>query len=116
VFVFGHNGRALGANARGRAFAAKDQAEMMARPVGEVFECAYAEQGGGCGESLHCKSCTIRNSIMETVRTGKPNLRVPAYMDLGDKIGFRSVRYLISTELAGEVVLLRIDEAGPEQE
>ena len=113
VFVFGPDGRAAGANARGRALAGKDQAELRQRPIGEVFQCANADLPGGCGETIHCKSCTIRNAILETARSGAPCLRVPAYMDLGDQIERRSVRFLISTRLAGEVVLLRIDDVEP---
>ena len=110
IFVFGPEGRALGANARGRVLAAKGLAELQNLPVGEVFECAYAYLPGGCGEPVHCKSCTIRSAVLDTARSGRSCSRVPAYMDLGDQTGQRSVRYLISTELAGGVVLLRIDD------
>lgn len=113
VLVFGSDGRAICANTPGRLLAAKEPGELLDRPLGEVFECAYANNPGGCGETVHCKSCTIRQTVMETASTGRPGVRVPAYMDLGDQIEHKSIRFLISTELAGEVVLLRIEEAEP---
>ena len=91
----------------------KDLAGMQNRPAGEVFECKYAGLPGGCGETVHCKSCTIRKTVMATTKSGSPCFRVPAYMDLGDYLNRKSLRFLVSTQQVGEVVVLRIDDAEP---
>ena len=77
---------------------------------GEVFECEYARLPEGCGNTMHCSACTIRNTVMATVKTGKPNRLVPAFLsqDFGD--GSRRIDFLISTEKKGGVVFLKIDE------
>lgn len=77
---------------------------------GEVFECSHAADPLGCGQSVHCKTCTIRNSILKTWRTGDSLHRIPAYLDMGDLIDQRQVRFLISTERVREMVVLEIEE------
>lgn len=116
IFVVGDNGRIVGANSEGLRLIDKEAGEIQSRLGGEVFECRHAKEPGGCGQTIHCKTCTIRNSVTETARTGEPCIRVPAYMDLGNIIQERTVRFLISTEKVIDVVLLRIDEVEAETE
>jgi len=47
---------------------------------------------------------------MDTLQSGKSNIRVPAYPDLHHMTGENRIRFLITTERVGEAVLLRIDE------
>jgi len=110
IFVVGDNRRIVGANQEGLRLIGKDGAEIQGRLGGEVFECRHAREPGGCGQTIHCKTCTIRITVNKTLETGEPSIRVPAYMDLGNIIQERSVRFLISTEKVGDIVLLRIDE------
>ncbi|MCJ7776462.1 MAG: hypothetical protein MUP08_08760, partial [Desulfobulbaceae bacterium] len=69
---------------------------------------------GGCGNTVHCKSCTIRNTVTDTLQSGKSNIKVPAYPDLHHITGDNRIRFLITTERAAEAVLLRIDEISEE--
>jgi hypothetical protein len=78
-----------------------------------VLECAYARLPGGCGNTEHCKACTIRRTITTTHATGDGKVNVPAYQDIVTPGGIREVRFLISTEKVGNFVLLRIDEVQP---
>ena len=110
LFLIGPDTCLVDANALGKKLVGKELTQIQGYSGGEVFECAYAELPGGCGETIHCKSCTIRRVVTETAATGQPRFKVAAYMDLGDLINRRSVRFLISTEKAEEMVLLRIDE------
>ncbi len=77
--------------------------------VGHVFECAHANQPGGCGNTIHCSGCAIRRAIRTTHRTGEPVVREPAKVKQED----REARLLITTAKAGSAVLLQIDEAVP---
>lgn len=38
---------------------------------GEAMECLYAGLPGGCGETIHCETCTIKNLVMRTIEHGK---------------------------------------------
>ena len=113
VFVVGHDGSIVTANARGQKIVANQLGEIKGSLGGEVFCCKYSELPGGCGQTIHCRSCTIRITVTSTFEDGKPRIRVPAYMDLGDITGLKTIRFLISTEKVDNIVLLRIDDVQP---
>ena len=75
-----------------------------------MFECAYATLPGGCGNTIHCDGCTIRNTVMDTFQTGKSHLKKPAYRIHGIPDKNQEIHYLISTVKVKDVVLLRIDK------
>jgi hypothetical protein len=50
---------------------------------------------------------------VKTAATGESQIRIPAYADIEDMLGLHIVRFLISTEKVGEIVLLRIDAIDP---
>ena len=111
VFVVSGDGRVIGANTYARSLVATQAMNIEGRLGGEVFGCTFAKEPGGCGNAVHCESCTIRMSVMETHESGVPQLRREACQDLDTFEGVRQVRFLISTEKAGDAVLLRIDDA-----
>jgi hypothetical protein len=113
IFVVDAESRVVGANTRGLQQVSKDLAAIEGRLAGEVFECKNSKLPGGCGRTLHCKTCTIRRTVTRTAETGESCLRVPAFIDLADISKDLTVRFLISTEKVNEVVLLRIDDAQP---
>lgn len=113
VFVVNQDVRIASANVRGQQFASKGLGEMQDRLGGEVFSCKYSQLPGGCGQTVHCKTCTIRITVTKTFESGRPYTRVPAYMDLGDYTGDRTIKFLISTEKVESVVFLRIDDVQP---
>lgn len=111
IFVMDAECRVVGANTLGRQLVSQESVAIEGRLGGEVFECTYAKLPGGCGRSLHCKTCTIRNAVTRTAETGESCIRVQAFMDLGDISQDMTVRLLITTEKVNDLVLLRIDEA-----
>lgn len=113
VLVVDKDVRAVAANSQGLNHVSQDMSQIEGRLGGEVFECKYAKLPGGCGRTIHCKTCTIRKTVTKTHETGESCTRVPAYMDLGDIIDVTTIRFLISTEKVNDVVLLRIDDAQP---
>jgi hypothetical protein len=102
--------RASSANTLAQEAVSKGQDEIAGMLGGEVFGCLHAQESGGCGGTIHCASCVVRNTVEDTYKTGKPFVRVPSCHDLDTCNGERSVRFLISTEKAGDNVLLRIDD------
>lgn len=114
LLVVDDSGIVVGANQRAQILLGKDLPEIYGQRGGNVIECAYAYLPEGCGHTVHCRGCAIRNAVEETYATGKSLQRVPGYADGDRYTGPAGVRFLISTEKVGEVVLLRIDERLPE--
>lgn len=108
VFLVDSNGRAISANTKGLSVLQKSLDEITGQLGGNIFECKYAAEG--CGQTVHCKSCTIRNAVEETYKTGQSFTKVPAYPDLHLITKENEIRFLISTKKMGEAVILQIDE------
>lgn len=82
---------------------------------GDVLECANAKLPQGCGHTVHCLACSIRNCVRETAETGRSLSHVPAWLRRHNESAHPAssrVRLEISTERLGGAVLLRIDDAG----
>jgi len=114
VFLVNSEGRVTTANAAALSMLGKDHSDIKDRLGGDVFGCSYADQPGGCGHTTHCKTCTIRNTVTDTLETGRNHEAVAAYPDLHFITEEQKVRFLISTEKAGDAVLLRIDDVREE--
>jgi PAS domain-containing protein len=99
-----------------RALGRVSAEEVEGRLGGDALECAYARLPGGCGQTLHCKACTIRGSVMHTHATGESLDRLTAHQELGGVGEPRRRAFLIATEKRGDVVLLRIDAVGESTE
>jgi hypothetical protein len=110
VVVVDDDLRVVTANGRARSLFGKELPEIEGSYSGNVLECAYSRHPGGCGTTVHCRTCTIRNTVTDTYRTAKSHVKVPAYANRQSGDGEEKVRFLISTEKAGAFVLLRIDE------
>ena len=100
------------ANGQARAFLQKDFSVIENYLGGDVFECLNAKQPGGCGHTVHCSGCAIRNTVTDTFQTGKSHHKVPAILNRETPDSCRKVALLISTEKVAGVVMLRIDEVG----
>ena len=110
VFLTDGNVRIVAANRAARVLVGKGDAEIEDRLGGDVIECVNAYKPGGCGNTVHCKACTIRNTVNETITTGRPQHQVPALQTLRTDEGEVEKQLLISTERAGTFVLLTIEE------
>jgi hypothetical protein len=98
------------ANESGLKLLGKDLAAIEDLPGGDVLECSYARLPEGCGHTVHCNTCAIRNILMDTLAHGRGYTRVPAFQKIRTPTGERIMRYYISTEKIGEQILLRIDD------
>jgi PAS domain-containing protein len=110
VVVVNREGTIVTGNDQARALLRKGLSEIEGYKGGEVFECAYARQPDGCGNTMHCSGCTIRRTVMETYGTGKSYQRVPATLTRNTPQDPEKIKLLISTEKIADLVLLRIDE------
>ena len=98
------------ANRQTRQLLHKQLVDIEGRPGGDVIECAYAKLPEGCGNTVHCMSCTTRITVTETMNTGRNFTWMPAYPDIQTLSGVKTPCFLITTEKIADFVLLRIDD------
>ena len=98
------------------ALLGKKLSQVKGQRGGNVFECKYARLPGGCGHTVHCSGCAIRRAVVETFTTGKSLHNVPAYLDRDMVTQALQLGLVISTEKVWNMVLLRIDYIGPNQD
>ena len=99
------------------SFANREALKIIGKPLnwitgrkgGDVFVCAHAQSPEGCGKTIHCSGCAIRNSVMLTHETGEPQVMVPATLERGDLHGPASIALVITTVKQGDLVLLVIN-------
>jgi hypothetical protein len=101
-------------NSIGPALLQKNPEEVEGELGGDAFGCNYANLPGGCGNTVHCRTCAIRINVLETLQSGKSKIGIPAYPDFHHMTGENRVRFLITTERIGETVLLRINDVAEE--
>lgn len=89
----------------------KEDEKTVGLLAGEFLECAHSRLPEGCGRTVCCRDCTIRNTIMATLRTGMPQDKVPAYLNTFEEGREVVKNLLISTERHGPVVRMIIEEA-----
>lgn len=97
-------------NSNGLSLLNKGHEEVDGKLGGDAFGCRYASLPGGCGNAVHCRSCTIRITVTDTLQSGRSDIKVPAYPELHHMTGENRIRFLITAERVGEAVLLRIDD------
>ena len=90
----------------------KDLQEIEGQTGGRVIQCTHAFKPEGCGKGQHCQSCTIRRTVTETFKTGKPCIGVRAYPDIQLGAEVKTYHIQITTQKLGDFVLLRIDDLG----
>ena len=103
------DGKVLAATGQIQDLAGSHVSSMEGRLCGEVFECEHSMLPEGCGRTVHCLGCAIRKAVTETYATGRSRRNVPAHISRAVSGASVETLFLISTEKAGEVILLRID-------
>ena len=109
VFVIDADAIVRAANKSGLKMLGKELADIENELGGDAFECTYATEEGGSGNTVHCRTCAIRNIVMETLATGKGYENVPAFQSINTGEGPKILKFHLSTQKAGECILLRID-------
>lgn len=112
VLVVNDEGRISEANSLAAARFNGNGSKTFGMRGGDFLECMNARLPGGCGNTVHCRSCTIRNTVMATFEDGEFRERVPAYIDTIEAGQEKKVRFLVSTVRVKDMVWLRIEDAG----
>lgn len=98
------------ANKSGLKLLGKKLADIEEHLGGDALECSYAQLPEGCGRTEHCRTCAIRNVLMDTLTHGRCYKKVPAYQKIRTSRGDRIMRFFVSTEKVGDQIFLRIDD------
>ena len=112
VLVTDDDVRVGGVSQQARDLLHKELADILGHLGGEVFECSFSRLPGGCGRTIHCSGCAIRNTVTDTHASGQSHVNVPAVLKRGEVEDSQQVDLLISTEKVRDKVLLRIDRVG----
>ena len=107
ILVVAADGRVRTANQIAQAMLGKSLPDIEGLPGGDVFECVNASLPKGCGNTIHCVGCTVRQTVMDTMHTKKAHHRVPASLETHSG----QIDFLITTVPSGEFVMLRVDNA-----
>ena len=110
VLVINSEGIVKTANKSGQKLLSKKSEDIENHLGGDVFECSYSNKAGGCGNTVHCKACAIRNIVMDTLSTGQGYKNVPAFQSIDTSDGTKILKFHISTEKVGDSILLRIEK------
>ncbi len=84
-------------------------AEIRDQLCGDVIECAHADLPGGCGKTEFCAACAIRNSVTQTLATGRDLRNIAVLQQRKTTHGIRTVPFLVTTEKVGPFVFLQVD-------
>lgn len=101
----GGQGRVVAVNGTACELLGRAPSEVIGLLGGEALECVHARLPGGCGKTVHCATCAIRNAVTRTHATGKPVHRAPATLRRADL----SLDLLVSTVLEGKLVRVTIE-------
>jgi PAS domain-containing protein len=113
VIVVDDDGVVVNANTRAQNLLNRDRDRIAGKRGGDIIECEHSRSPGGCGSTEHCRTgCVIRRSVTHTFSTGEALQGQTAYQMVFTSSGVNESRFVISTEKAGNLVLLRIDEGG----
>ena len=110
IMIMDNDAIVLGANESVATMLQKSKEEIKNQVTGQVIECVYADLPEGCGNTIHCTGCTIRNTVTKTYETGQSQIDVEAFQFLNTSTGQKHKKFLISTEKLGNHVLIRFDK------
>jgi len=105
VILVEGEGRLVGVNRPASELLGRPAAEVVGLLGGEAMECAHSRLPEGCGRTVHCSTCTIRNTVTHTQRTGEATYRVQATLTRSAQ----SLPLFISTAMDGPLVRVIIE-------
>jgi hypothetical protein len=96
------------ANTPAQKLLGKGIEEITGRLGGEVIECLQSQLPGGCGQTICCIGCAIRQAVTMTHKTGIQFIDVNAFQVISTRDGPKRIQFKISTVRRSSSVLLKI--------
>lgn len=115
VYLVDDDVRILSANYKAWFLKGEKIPGVTDKRLGEVFECENAIKSDGCGKSVCCSGCAIRNSVTKTFKTGEPVIKKPASLVSGIKGVPTGIDLFVSTYKVGKAVFLKVEPAVEEE-
>lgn len=98
VCLLDEQARIIRANQMAARFAGLEPGQLNGAPGGEFISCLGSlENPEGCGFGPRCSSCTMRTTILDTLRTGEPHAQVEVTRTVAHPEGGREIHLLLST-------------------
>jgi hypothetical protein len=110
VLLMDGEARVIAMNAKLADLIGADRKATRGLTGGEAFACVHSRLPEGCGRTVHCRECAVRRTVETVARTGKPQERVAAYLDV--EAGRIDLRLSAKPAKAG-IVQVKIEELGP---
>ena len=110
ILVVDNNTGVVGANSKACEYLGRKPERLLHQLIGPVFDCAHSRLPQGCGRTIHCSGCVIRNCILTTLNTGEPQISVPATLTSGNPDRLSEVVLTITTVKTAGVVVLRVEQ------
>ena len=105
VLIVNDQGRIVAANKMAEQTIGKPHDQIVGFLGGEAMECAYARLPEGCGNTVHCVACSIRNTVMKTMESGELQIHVPVKLQREDQ----EAAMFVSTEKVGSFIRVKIE-------
>ena len=110
IVLVDRNNNIVATNAKaGEILGSKSEATADPR-FGTVFDCAYSRFPEGCGRTIHCSGCAIRNCVTATFNTGAPQVSVPATLTVETPDQLSQAVFTVTTVKSDGVVVMRIEQ------
>jgi hypothetical protein len=86
--------RVVGINQAMTLFLGTTREEALGFLGGEALACRYSRLPEGCGKTIHCRTCSIRRTVNETMALNADMLDIPACIDRDhERVHFRISAY-----------------------
>lgn len=108
VLIVNGEGRMVSANLLASQMLGKAEPEIIGLLGGEAMECQFSRLSDGCGNTIHCETCTIRRIIMQTRTSGEAIKNAPVKLRKNGRL----IDLIISTDYVEGLVKVIIHQKG----
>jgi PAS domain-containing protein len=109
ILIIDGQGRVAAVNGAALKLLNKSYQRVQGVLGGEAMDCAWSRLPGGCGQTIHCAACTVRNLVMETMKNKHVRRRQWVSLAREEEV----VDMLIVTMYHDNVVRIVIEEVRP---
>ncbi len=103
----------LYANKKALQFIDKVNSDIAGQLCGHAFDCINTHNTNSCGKTSHCQDCKFIKMVKDTYTQNKMLIDTVVTMSKRHADIYDKYNMMLSTEKAGDVVLLRIDATLP---
>lgn len=110
LLLHGNPRQVVSANKMALGLFGKEMHEVAGHRGGQVFNCIHSYTEAGCGKDVNCENCKIKNAIVDTFNTGDSHHGIAATLQIKKADGIRDYVMRVSTEKAGDLALVRVEQ------